>query len=203
MLHDLSGHAIAIPGLTAVPVDASARWVAKTVTTDPPKYLPHEEWTLEWTICAGVPVLVIPCLDDGDCRHWARGSRSTAKASVTLSLKFMPHDWRNSNAVRVVLSSPEAAPQTDRDDVALKADPRPLVRRGGDEAGRFSTGQLISLAEIAARPPLVARALMVCASDTESARNGRWRFKGRLGLTATSDLPFLAGGLQCGDAVLI
>lgn len=49
-------------GLARIPLTVESEWVSKTVTTDPPRYTPHTEWTLAIHLRADEPIRVVALL---------------------------------------------------------------------------------------------------------------------------------------------
>lgn len=56
--------------LTHVPIAVSVEWLSKTVTTDPPKLTPHEEWRLSITLVAQVAIRAAVMLYIGGEVSW-------------------------------------------------------------------------------------------------------------------------------------
>ena len=58
--------------LTRVPVRLGAGWRSKLVTTDPPRYTPHDDWSLELQLTSEVPLRTASVLRCGAQLAWAR-----------------------------------------------------------------------------------------------------------------------------------
>ena len=57
--------------LRHVPLRLAVEWKSKTVTTDPPRYTPHDEWMVVLTISADARVRVAVFLSHGEETSWA------------------------------------------------------------------------------------------------------------------------------------
>jgi hypothetical protein len=107
-----------VPGLTRLPLNLSADWISKTVTTDPPKLMPHEEWRLSLDIEAAAPIYAAVLWYLDDAVSWGLWQYEPSER-IQLPLHFFAHDWRTSDEMhlsfgwrRVTLT-----------DARLKADP--------------------------------------------------------------------------------
>ena len=75
--------------ITKTPIELSATWLPKIVTTDPPRLTPHEEWRLQVRVAASIPfrVAVLMCLPDEV--QW--GLRPEAASNATeISARLLP-----------------------------------------------------------------------------------------------------------------
>ena len=75
------------------------RWVPKVVTTDPPKYIPHTEYSWACELVAEVPLLAALILEDENGLYWGRSGRSSAAAALEIGLSFFPTTWNTSDKV--------------------------------------------------------------------------------------------------------
>jgi hypothetical protein len=60
--------------IATFPVQMKCQWKEKIVTTEPPRYIPHPEYSLECELMAEVSFLVILLLNDGQTPHSAPDS---------------------------------------------------------------------------------------------------------------------------------
>ena len=111
-----------MPTLTAVPIHVSAEWLSKTVTTDPPRYTPHDEWTLMLKIGAEVPLRVAVFLSQGARTSWGLHPDDPA-TEVDVPASFFPYDWTRSDDVQISFGWQRTAIT----DPELKTDPRGSV----------------------------------------------------------------------------
>jgi hypothetical protein len=177
-------------GMTRVPVDLSAEWIPKTVTTDPPRLTPHQEWRLLVRVAAPTPirVAVLMCLPTE--AQW--GLRPEAASElIEISLDFFPHDWSTSDRVQINFGWRRIT-VTDPD---LKADPRRFADVVlPDEA---TTGQMIPVCEISSHAIEVGL-VALAQQDTEARRLDRWRLRPQLLDALPPNLAMLADGRQSG-----
>jgi hypothetical protein len=75
--------------LTSFPVAVHAEWQSKTVTTDPPRFAPHEEWRLEVRLVADAPFRRVALMYRSDRLEWGL-SEDPASAHAEASLHFFP-----------------------------------------------------------------------------------------------------------------
>ena len=177
-------------GMTRVPVDLSATWIPKTVTTDPPRLTPHEEWRLLVRVAASTlfRVAVVMCLPTEV--HW--GLRPEAASErIEIPLDFFPHDWSTSDRVqinfgwrRITVTDPN-----------LKADPRRFADILLPDTA--TTGQMIPVCQISQHAVGVAL-VALAQEDTEARRLDRWRVRPDLTNALPSGLAALTSGRQSG-----
>jgi hypothetical protein len=174
------------------------RWVPKVVTTDPPKYIPHTEYSWAFGLVAEVPLLAALLLEDEDGLYWGRLGRRSAAAALTIRLSFFPFDWNTSDFVRINLYqlglSESSGVDVTVDDAPLKRDPRGVVRLDLSDGGVVQTGTLIGVGTLNSHSTVSAALVVVALSDTESCRCNRWRIKRRVPV----DLPFFLSFLKTG-----
>jgi hypothetical protein len=194
---------ISIDGLAHHPLRVTnCRWIPKVVTTDPPKYIPHAEFSCTCDLEADVPLLPALILEDGRSLSYARPGRRSLRQTLTISLTFQPFDWNTSDCVTISLSSMQS------DEVcalallacnpALKHDPRPYVTMRVEEGERISAGSSFCIATVNAGTTIAADLVAVAADDTESCRCGRWRIRKRLLVELPLTLSFLRTGRRAG-----
>jgi len=179
-------------GMTRVPVDLSATWIPKTVTTDPPRLTPHEEWRLLIRVAAPTPfrVAVLMCLPTEV--QWGLWPEAASEL-IEIPLDFFPHDWSTSDRVHVNFGWRRIT-VTDPD---LKSDPRRFADVVLPETA--TTGQMIPVCEIPQHAIEVAL-VAFAKQDTEARRLDRWRLPPQLVDALPTDLAMLAGGRQSGIA---
>jgi hypothetical protein len=86
--------------LTRLPLAVSTEWLSKTVTTDPPRLTPHEEWRLAIRLAASVEFRVAVVLYSPAKGRW--GLRPEHPASdAEIMLHFFPHSWSSSDLVQI------------------------------------------------------------------------------------------------------
>jgi hypothetical protein len=176
--------------LTRLPLDLSAAWQSKTVTTDPPRLTPHDEWALTVRLAAKSPFRVAVMLDLPSRVHW--GLRPDEPSEVAeIRLNFFPHGWSTSDRVqinfgwqRVTVTDPE-----------LKADPRPHA--DVTLPANAKTGEVIPICEVR-KHGITLAVLALAQQDTEARRQDRWRLHPQLAEALPSDLAVLATGRQHG-----
>jgi hypothetical protein len=185
---------VRLAGLATLPVRGASRWVSKIVTTNPPKYIPHEEYSLVFAFECSVPVLPVPILMDGPTGLFVKSWRSAAKCEWELHLAFMPYDWTTSDAIQICLVAGNiGGPRTQVEDPEFKKDPRRFVVPKIAEGRSVSTGCVLNLATITVGRGIAAKVIFVAKSDTDR-RRGRWHLKQEFFPTLPQDLQFLASG---------
>lgn len=176
--------------LTRVPLDLMSEWTSKIVTTNPPRYVPHPEWSLRLRVVAPTPVrsVVLFRLD----REVVWGLVAAEPSPVSeLRVDFRPHDWASSDAVHVLFEWQRVVVTH----AALKVDPRSGVNVLVPATAR--TGDVIPVADLSAHALDLAM-LVVAEPDTERRRMGRWRIKRRFAAGLPEDLIDLTNGEQTG-----
>jgi hypothetical protein len=176
--------------LTQVPLALSVGWLSKTVTTDPPRYPEHQEWSLEVKLTASRPLHIAVFLDEGFACAW--GLRpGPASTDVSVTAIFLPDSWAVSDEVEVIFGWQRLIVS----DGLLKRDPRDLVRVVAPSVA--VTGELVDIAEIDAHGIRFA-ILALADSDTERRRRDRWRIKPRFVASLPARVVALASGRQSG-----
>jgi hypothetical protein len=197
----------AVRGLTQTPVRAASRWVPKTVTTDPPRYIPHTEWSWQCELAADIPLLAVLLLDDGRWLRWVRVGRSSAETMLRVRLSFLPYDWKRSDQIIVSLYQSARGEgigvQVSVCSALLKADPRRHAQICLPDGDGVRSGTVIDLAKVSAGEPIRARVMLVAAGDTESCRCGRWRLKRGIAVELPPPLGFLWQGRRSGAVSLL
>jgi hypothetical protein len=168
----------------------SAGWSSKTVTTDPPGYVPHEEWRLTVQLTAESSFRVAHILTCEQRLSWGL-SRKLPATRFTLEVHFFPHAWKTSDDVQINFGGRRGT-VTDR---ALKEDPRGIVAVTLPEAAE--TGCLIPVFEVPEHGISVV-VLGIAGRDTEERRNERWRVRPHLASRLPVGLEPLASGYQSG-----
>jgi hypothetical protein len=172
------------------PTRIGASWIEKTVTTDPPKYVPHTEYALVFRLESDIDILLALMLVDAGKGQFARSWRSKARREWKLRLSFFPMDWKRSDATQVNFEGLS----TIADNADLKHDPRPFVRtRLLDGELTVANGSVLSAAYIDINRRIECRMLAVAKMDTDANR-GRWTLKPALADSLPTELRFLVSG---------
>jgi len=177
------------------------RWLPKVVTTDPPRYVPHTEYSWTCDLVGEVPILGAQLFEEEDGLSWKRSSRDSGSVTLTIGLSFFPHDWNRSDEVQLVLSqgpSGWSGTQLTVRDASLKQDPRDFVGLDLADGKVFQTGALIRIGTVNSRRPLSAWLVAVAQADTESCRASRWRIRRRIPVDLPFALSFLKSGRRAG-----
>lgn len=176
--------------LTHVPLEVSADWLPKTVTTEPPRYIPHTEWKLALKLKAARPVRAAVFLTRGRETAWGLRPHEAA-TEIELSASFFPYDWASSDEVQVNFEWKLAAVT----DPALKSDPRDVVKVTVPTTSE--TGEVFQVAELPGHAITLA-ALAIVDRDTETRRLDRWRITPELATNLPEHLVPLTSGRQSG-----
>jgi hypothetical protein len=88
-------------------VKISAEWRPKTVTTDPPKLIPHTEWALAVLLEAAAPIRSVALTYLPSETLWGL-QHDEASTRVELLLRFTPFAWSTSDTMHVGVGSPVA-----------------------------------------------------------------------------------------------
>jgi len=179
--------------LTRRPLRVLTKWETKMVTTDPPKYTPHTEWSLVVTLIAPTPVRVIALLVHGPDTSWALQPAPPSE-QVELRALFSPFDWRRSEEVGIRWEGLRWS-VTDR---ALKVRPPEVVLTRVPRIAE--TGEIFPVAELTTHASVLS-AMAVVQGDTERRRMRRWRIRPRLAENGGDRLVALASGRQSGEMV--
>lgn len=178
--------------LTSLPVEIEAGWRSRRYTTDPPRYVPFDVWTLVVTLRCAAPIRVAALFAEGDKLCWTNRRSPPGAIDHELSARFGPNDWLGSDEVHLSFDG-AGAWLTDSE---LKLDPRPLVRLERAEA---VTGRPAIVATIP-RFGIAFGAIAFAQEDTERRRQGRWRVRPRLSSELPPELQGLTSGYQSGEA---
>jgi hypothetical protein len=176
--------------LTRLQVEITADWDKRGYTTDPPRYVPFDVWSLVIRLRCAAPIRVVTLFAEGEHLHWANERGSPGAADHALSARFAPKDWLHSDDVQLSFG----AGRTWLTDGDLKLDPRPLVRLDRSEA---LTGRPVVVAT-AERFGIALGIIAFAEEDTERRRQGRWRVKPPLSAALPAGLQGLASGHQSG-----
>ena len=170
--------------VTRFPLEVAAEWVSKTVTTDPPRLTPHDEWSLVVVLRADAPFRLVSLHRSPRELYW-RLRPGAPSTEIDARVLFVPRDWSKSDLVHV-----------DRwlvSDEAMKLDPRAHVIVAAPKTA--TTGDVIPLCEVP-RHRIEVAALALAAEDTEDRREHRWRVRPRLAHELPNGLEQLASGHQ-------
>lgn len=178
--------------LTRVQVEIAAEWQKRGYTTDPPRYVPFEIWSLVIRLRCPAPIRVVTLFGEGDLLCWANERNSPGATDHRLSARFAPKDWLHSDDVHLSFGGGG----TWLTDPELKLDPRPLVRLGCAET---ATGRPAIVAEIE-RFAVTLGMIAFAEEDIERRRSGRWRVRPHLSAALPAELQGLTGGRQRGEA---
>jgi hypothetical protein len=88
--------------LTSFPLSATSEGRSKTVTTDPPGLIPHEEWRLVVRVKAAAVLRVAVILRHRDCVEWGLSEEEPAEAFET-PVHFSPYECSTSSYVKAGL----------------------------------------------------------------------------------------------------
>jgi hypothetical protein len=189
-------HPTLLNGMVHEPVRvARCRWILKTVTTDPPRYIPHTEYSWECELIGEIPLLAALLLGDGSGLHWGRSGRKSAATVLVIRLAFLPYDWKSSDELQINLSQRSRyelnSVRVAVHDASLKQNPSELVKLDLTDGGVVETGSLIRLATITSHQFISAGLVVAAQSDTESCRCSRWRIRRRIPVEPPFALSFL------------
>jgi hypothetical protein len=176
--------------LTRVPLVLSVVWRSETVTTDPPHYPRHQEWSLEVTVAASQAVHIAAFLEDPSTCLW--GLRpGPASTDGHLTASFFPYSWADSDDVQINF----AWQRLKVTDSLLKQDPRTQVQVIAPSVA--DAGELVEVATIPSHAVTLS-IMAVAAQDTEQRRLDRWRIKPRFRATLPARVVPLTSGRQNG-----
>jgi hypothetical protein len=119
----------------------AASWASRTVTTDPPRYTPHLEWSLEVALSSTQEFRIAVFVQHGE-EYWWGLRADGAGTQAELSIKFFPHNWQSSDDFQVDLEGQRFTVH----DPLLKADPRKVV--SVIIPAEVSIGELIPVADL-------------------------------------------------------
>ncbi len=195
---------IVFDGLAHSPVRVfNCRWIPKIVTTDPPRYIPHTEYSWECRLVGDAPFLAALILDTKAGVYWSRLSRVSSSAELKLGLAFSPFDWNRSEDVSIHFSQDGhqeyGGVSFKVHDTALKKDPRDFVRFDLDDGNVLQTGTLVRTGTVSSHDSLTAQFVIVAQTDTESCRCSRWRLKRNIKVNPPATLMFLKSGRRAGS----
>jgi len=177
---------------TRIPLTIDSQWQSKTVTTDPPTYVPHLEWVLGFTITAAEALRLAVVVESRTDVAWGLVSRDPS-ASPRVEVKFLPYAWTKSDDVQVNFEWQRVTVT----DPQLKDDPRRVVAVVAP--ARAETASRIPVATLPSHGLTLAM-ILLAARDTEHRRQGRWRLKPELAEAIEPYGPVLASGHQAGTA---
>lgn len=176
--------------LTRIPLAVDSEWISKIVTTDPPRYTPHTEWTLVIHVRADVPIRVVALLAQPDETAWGL-QPGGPKQELELRALFTPHDWASSDDVHINFGYQRLVVT----DPAIKLNPRHAVTVAS--APSAQTGTVTTVARLPAHAISLA-IFAVTLEDSEARRLHRWRVKPALAAQLPQQLVPLTSGHQSG-----
>jgi hypothetical protein len=177
---------------TLTPLKLSAEWRSKTVTTDPPKLIPHEEWRLVIRLAGRSPFRLAVLMEHQGHVHWGLRPDAPSEA-IEVHAHFFPHDWSHHDRVQVNFGWQRLTVA----DEQLKVDPRPWASLLLPASG--ATGQVIPVCEVRKHGIKLA-VLPLAQQDTEDRRQDRWRLRPPVAEGLPPELRALASGRQHGTA---
>lgn len=177
-------------GLTRISARLSAEWISTTVTTDPPRLTPHDEWSLVVRVETAAPVRAVVLLYADGEMSWGL-SASGAQEQLDIPLKFHPSNWRTSDEVGLHFGWRRLSVV----DPGLKIDPR--GQSNSITETDAATGQIIPVCELR-NHPVTAALFVLAGDDTEQRRNDRWRVRPELTESLPTELSVLTTGQQSG-----
>jgi hypothetical protein len=176
--------------LTRVPVNFSAVWLSKTVVTDPPRYVPHEEWWISVRLEADTQFRVAVLMHLLGGVSW--GLRpEPASGHAEVPVHFFPHAWSTSERVQINVGWRRITVA----DSALKEDPQANVTMVLPDAA--TTGRAIPVCELQ-RHAITVALLAIAEQDTQSRRRHRWRVRPELAKSLPVELVPLTSRRQSG-----
>jgi hypothetical protein len=173
-----------------IPLTIDSEWQSKTVTTDAPRYIPHLEWSLVFSLAAAEPIRLAVFIEDSREVSWGVVNRDAA-TKAQAEVKFFPYDWSRSDAVQVNFEWQRRRVA----DALLKSDPRQKVATVAPR--KAETGDVIPLVALPSHD-LTLALVAFAESDTQRRREGRWRLKPELGEALEPYGAVLASGHQNG-----
>lgn len=176
--------------LVRLPLNLSVDWISKTVTTDPPKLMPHEEWRLAVSIDAPSPIHAVVIWYVADEMTWGCWQYEPS-ARIDLPLHFFPHAWNSSDEVALSFGWRRIGVS----DARLKVDP--VKETNVLAPSTAETGQTIPVCKLR-NDPVTAAVFTVASEDTELRRRHRWRVLPELAEALPTDLLGLTSGHQSG-----
>lgn len=176
--------------LTSGPAAVASNWASRTAKTDPPRYTPHLEWSLEVALSSRKAFRTAVFVQHGEEYWWGLGADG-AGTQAELSIKFLPHNWQSSDDVQVNLEGQRFTVH----DPLLKSDPRKVV--SVIIPADVSIGELIPIAELREHD-LSLLIMAIALVDTEDRRLNRWRILPRLASGLPEPIRGLGSGRQTG-----
>jgi hypothetical protein len=173
-----------------MPIRATCEWQTKVVTTDPPKLIPHDEFSLNVELRADEPFRVVSLSSRGNWLGWNMG-RTQPSTVINHRINFMPYSWKTNDAVTVSHGFLRAGVN----DAELKRDPRPLTLTPVPRL--FESGQQITICEIP-RHDVHLSIIVIAGEDTERRRGDRWRVRPRSWDGLPTEIQGLVGGRMNG-----
>jgi len=164
-------------------IKAQCRWITKTVTTKPPIYIPHEEFSWHCDLSAPEPCYVVLILQYDTILKFQKFDADYAQDNISIHLSFFPCAWNESDDVRISLyqNIDVAGGGIDWFVVSdnLKKNPIQLVKTLVNNRTTIGFNQMVTLAIINIDFAIRAKCFLVSKSDTEKTHR-RWRMKERV-----------------------
>ena len=176
--------------LAETPFDITAEWSRRGYTTDPPRYVPFDIWSLKFTVECDPAVRFVTLFSVGPALGWHNVADREGRE---FSVRFAPRNSLHSDDLFMQFGYH----QTWVTDRSFKEDPRPHVELG---AGQGVTGKVVTLGSI---PRFDVRFEIIgfARGDTETRRNHRWRVKPQHEDSLPERLRALTSGRQHSDAI--
>lgn len=176
--------------LAALPFDLRAEWTSHRYTTDPPRYVPFDVWSLRFSVQCDPTLRFVTLFSAGPALGWHNVADREGRE---FTVRFAPRNWLNSDDLFMQFGYH----QTWVTDRALKEDPRQHVELG---AGQGFTGEIVTLASLP-RFDIRFEIIGFARRDTETRRNHRWRVKPRHEDDLPERLRPLTSGHQHSDSI--
>ena len=194
-----------LKNITQKPIKIKSEWVTKTVTTDPPKYIPHQEFSWRCSLSSEDRFYGVLLFCYQNIIEFQKFYTEDSRLNLETRLSFSPHDWKNSNLVQISfyqnISSAGGGRCINIKDKILKEDPKSLVTIHIPKESIIHTGNLIHLATVRSVMEINAKLLLIDQADTEST-HGRWRLKNIFREKLSASQKFLQKGRLVGKVVL-
>lgn len=173
--------------VTRLPVELSAEWMLKSLMTDPPRLMPHEEWRLSIRLAADAPLRVAVLPYEVSWGLWHEHPNEL----LVLPLQFFSYDWPTTNEMQLRFGWRRVR-MTDRE---LKTNPRAPPTLLLPES--TMTGEVIPVCEVTGHD-ITGAVFAAAERDTETRRRHRWHVRPELMEALTPELGSFAGGEQIG-----
>ena len=186
-----------IHGLGKIPINAICKWLTKTVTTTPPKYIEHKEFCWNCKLSSSELFYAVVLLFHDDVVQYQKFDANSAGNGVSLNLSFHPHNWAKSDVVHLSffqnIEKAGSGVGFNVNSDELKTAPRKHVKIHIDKNSILHSGSSIDVASIDYNSGIQAKIMLISKADTE-VTHSRWRLKKELLEAANIDYPFLKTG---------